>query len=680
MLAHQANEQFRLAANQEREAPNKEDEKEREATNNEAETSHKERPKKLFSPPPPPAWYRLITHNWSHEKEEYKEAEPVYLVEPIVLVGDLDMDIHGRIGASEYKAILDSREKKLKVLDFSDVHLGGAGNVPLIGQYLARVVLNGKPSSFQTYPEWELYHSYLIDSAGFKENEARLFFYIFAAGGGTGSGMSGEFGLAQQYSYHSRIHDESPEVNASGSEIDDNPSEANGGGSETSDRSTEANAGRSRTESRVSRSEPIFSAGIAILPDLDPESAEYSQATHINAGRLICKYFSEEWRFSNGNLEQDSKSGFDRILRPWNALVLVSNNIMRFVEESEEEVGRTKIEKDTNKYVAQQILNILTGQALTIDYDESFIREAGINIGDTMRVDVNDLYMSLVGPVAVAYAESAVPASGNALDIRDVFFRSISFPRLNMQTQAIEGISVLPQASKIYKETLDKFKEQFADNGSYQALEGVKCFINCPATITVISVPLGFELRSKTLSELKLAQDKVFPHTKLKRYALIVASSPYLSLTTLIARSACLSDEVLTLLFAYIKRCFARDPHKYANDGRIEEALMRYMTRLVQDKGIIKGMLEESEDVSEIMLANWKEVKSTYERKARDMFPDSDRFVNMDDILLKADDVINALDYIAVTLRHQGVPLSRTDVTSWKVEREFKTPRSEASA
>jgi hypothetical protein len=565
------------------------------------------------------------------------EKTPVYLVEPIVIVGDLDIDINGRIDFTKHKELIEAGYRKLKLLDLSEIHHGGAGNVPIIGQYLAKVVLNRDSSSFKD-KNWKYYHSYLIDSPGLKENQSRLFFYIFSAGGGTGSGMGGEFGLAQQYAYHSRIRDYS----------------------------TQERAGESNAEGKSQGFEPIFSSGIAILPHFNHAGGEYAQAIHINAGRLICKYLSEEWQFNQSNPKEDAKAGRELILRPWNALMLISNNIMRYVEQQQEEqpVDVTLMEKYANQYVSQQIFNILSAQALTTDYDEAYFRNTDIDIGnDTIRLDANDLYMSLAGPVAIAYAESTPPDdAGNNFDINDVFYRSISLPSFSEETQAIEGISILPQPVNKYKETLRKFKE---NNFHRSSLEGVKFFVNCASTVTIISIPKGYKLPWNELNKLKASLDNVFPHTKLKRYALIIGASRYLSLTTIIANSPCLCEEVITLLFAYLKRCFAKEEYKYTS--KMEEEVTSYIIQREKDENQIKEVFKESEDPSEVMVANWEEVKSTCERKYSDFLNDPDKFIPMDDIRLKVDDVLNALKYISKTLRHQGVPMNLPDVTSWQV-------------
>lgn len=66
------------------------------------------------------------------------------------------------------------------------------------------------------------------------------------------------------------------------------------------------------------------------------------------------------------------------------------------------------MEKFANQYISQQIFNILTAQAVTKDYDQDYFRRAGVDISETIRLDANDLFMSLAGPVTIAYAESTV--------------------------------------------------------------------------------------------------------------------------------------------------------------------------------------------------------------------------------------------------------------------------------
>ena len=193
--------------------------------------------------------------------------------------------------------------------------------------------------------------------------------------------------------------------------------------------------------------------------------------------------------------------------------------------------------------ISQQIFNILTAQAVTTDYDENYFRRAGIDIGETIRLDANDLFMSLAGPVAVAYAESVIPpdssgeklkmfdkASGG-LNIDDLFFRSIDLPHFNKVTQAIEGISLLPIESSRYRETL----AGYVKNG-YNAseLKDLHFFKNCSSVVSIISLPKDYKLSYMDLNRLKSHLNSLFPNTTLKRYALVIGASANISLTTLI--------------------------------------------------------------------------------------------------------------------------------------------------
>ena len=137
-----------------------------------------------------------------------RAAKPVFLIEPLVMLGDLDKDIEGRIRFSrkgEMSGFLDDYSK-MKIMDLSEVHAGGAGNTPIL---VAKIILNKDTRRFSN-EDWKFIHSYLIDSCGIKANQSRLYFSIFSAGGGTGSGMASEFGLAQQHSYMNKTFDTKP--------------------------------------------------------------------------------------------------------------------------------------------------------------------------------------------------------------------------------------------------------------------------------------------------------------------------------------------------------------------------------------------------------------------------------------------------------------------------------------
>lgn len=560
---------------------------------------------------------------------------PVFLIEPVVMLGDLDKDIAGRIRYSSHHTsnnFLDEYSK-LQIMDLSEVHAGGAGNAPILGQYLAKIILNKETSSFSN-DAWKHMHSYLLDSCGIKANQSRLYFYIFSAGGGTGSGMASEFGLAQQYSYMSKTFD----YHSVESQLSD------------------------KRHSFVF--EPIFTSGICILPNLSGNKVEVSEALHMNAGRLLCKYLSEEWDFSyNVEREDDDLPGnMMARIRPWNSMMLISNDIMRYAEETdgdvEADIDVNTMEKYANQYISQQIFNILTAQAVTTDYDEDYFRRAGVDIAETIRLDANDLFMSLAGPVAVAYAESVVSdkANSDSIDMDDLFCRSIDLPHFNNDTSAIEGISILPIESSSYRETLKQYRKSNYDTDS---LNHLHFFKNCSSIVSIISLPKDYKLSFTALNRLKVHLNSLFPNTTLKRYALVIGASPNVSLTTLVAKSPCLSDDFLTLMVAYVKRCFARDEYRF--DDTVDQAILNFITTDDFDEDEVDKFFNLYENPAKILDTNWYAIKPMYEKKYRELIDDDDKFISINDIRLDIDNVKKAIKYLREIYRHK---VSKTSVMS----------------
>ena len=572
-------------------------------------------------------------------------VKPVFLIEPMVMLGDLDKDIEGRIQLTHNKEddnyLLDDYNK-LKIMDLSEVHAGGAGNAPILGQYLAKIILNKDTQQFSN-EDWKFIHSYLIDSCGIKANQSRLYFYIFSAGGGTGSGMASEFGLAQQYAYMRKTFD--PKLEDTGLQNQDH----------------------------AFIFEPIFTSGICILPNIQDNQVEMSEALHINAGRLLCKYLSEEWDFSyNFDTEETSDENMMNRIRPWNAMMLISNDIMRYAEQTDDGniqyVDVNAMEKYANQYISQQIFNILTAQAVTTDYDEDYFRRAGVDIGETIRLDANDLFMSLAGPVAVAYAESVVPTTPqdvsdrrrfdeeSRLDIDDLFYRSIDLPHFNKVTQAIEGVSLLPIESERYRERLKRFR----DSGyNAETLSDLHFFQNCSSIVSIVSLPKDYKLSYVDLNRLKTHLNALFPNTTLKRYALVIGASANLSLTTLVVKSPCLSDDFLTLITAYIKRCFATESARF--DDTLDRSMLQFIKNDEFDEQLVDEMLNEFENPAKILDTNWYAIKPMYEKKYREMCHDRSNFVSINDIRLNRDNIKKAIKYLREIYRHK---ISKTQMIS----------------
>ncbi|HHJ4328325.1 TPA: hypothetical protein ACQJWO_005639, partial [Klebsiella pneumoniae] len=412
----------------------------------------------------------------------------------------------------------------------------------------------------------------------------------------------------------------------------------------------------------------IFTSGICILPSISDQRVEMSEALHINAGRLLCKYLSEEWDFSyNFDNEESGEESAMRRIRPWNAMMLISNDIMRHAEESDggnaQNIDVNAMERHANQYISQQIFNILTAQAVTTDYDQNYFRRAGIDIGETIRLDANDLFMSLAGPVAVAYAESVVPEQPAPaatekfkvfekdtprLNIDDLFFRSIDLPHFNKATQAIEGISLLPIEATRYREALDQYKQSGYDAAT---LRDLHFFKNCSSVVSILSLPKDYKLSYMDLNRLKSHLNSLFPNTTLKRYALVIGASANLSLTTLVVKSPCLSDDFLTLIVAYIKRCFAREPFRY--DDSLDNSLLELIVSEQFDEARLDAMLNEHENPAKILDTNWYAIKPMYEKKYRELVGERDKFVSINDIRLSRNCVKKAVRYLREIYRHR---------------------------
>lgn len=407
-----------------------------------------------------------------------------------------------------------------------------------------------------------------------------------------------------------------------------------------------------------------------------------SEALHINAGRLLCKYLAEEWDFSyNFDNEDSSESSVMHRIRPWNAMMLISNDIMRYAEETDDggiqHIDVNAMEKYANQYISQQIFNILTAQAVTTDYDENYFRRAGIDIGETIRLDANDLFMSLAGPVAVAYAESVIPGdssnaerlklfekTGTGLNIDDLFFRSIDLPHFNKVTQAIEVISLLPIESGRYRETL----ASYVKNGYNAAeLKDLHFFKNCSSVVSIVSLPKDYKLSYMDLNRLKSHLNSLFPNTTLKRYALVIGASANISLTTLIVKSPCLSDDFLTLIVAFIKRCFAKDNYRF--DEQLDQAMLEFIRAEHFDEDSLDQMLNEFENPAKILDTNWYAIKPMYEKKYRELIHNKDKFVSINDIRLSRDSVKKAIKYLREIYRHK---ISKTKVISLNPQADKK--------
>ena len=326
------------------------------------------------------------------------DRDQVFLVDPVILAADLDGDTTQRIRVAN--PMLTEGALRFGITELDWINRGGAGNIPVVGRYLATLALLAEAN-----PEtsWARHRSYLVDSSGLAANASRLFFYLFSAGGGSGSGMAPVFGRAQQQARMINVKRQRP-------------------------------SGQSARE----YTEALCSIGVCVLPDI--LGTAHSQ--HYNAGRLLCEYLASLNRFE---LTFNPATGLP--LPTFSCLLLVSNTVVHHAlgERYSSEVHAVKAEQLANKYVARQLFNLLTAQALVEDYritDPKVIpamNAAGISLDDTTKLDINDLENSLSGAAVIGYAEQF----GNE-DFGQLFLRAVSPASYNSDNEVFEGISLLP--------------------------------------------------------------------------------------------------------------------------------------------------------------------------------------------------------------------------------------------
>lgn len=190
-------------------------------------------------------------------------------------------------------------------------------------------------------------------------------------------------------------------------------------------------------------------------------------------------------------------------------------------------------------------------------------------------------------------------------------------------------------------------------------LRDLHFFKNCSSIVTILSLPKDYKLSYMDLNRLKTHLNGLFPNTTLKRYALVIGASANLSLTTLVVKSPCLSDDFLTLFVAYIKRCFANDKTRF--DDTLDHAVLDLIRAEEFDEQRVDEMLNEFENPTRILDTNWYAIKPMYEKKYREMCSDEKSFVSINDIRLSRENVKQAIRYLREIYRHRT---SKTQIIS----------------
>ena len=281
------------------------------------------------------------------------QDKALYLFEPVILLADLDQ---GQVQSVTRSKRLSNYPRCLWV-DLDWLLRGGAGNVPQAAQYMTRVALKVPYESLQDidsqpFTSWKTTRSFFVDSAGAKENQTRLTFFLFSTGGGTGSGMSIEVGTAQGFLTHKRQK-----------ELTKAPS---------------GNPGASLL-AKTGPLEACCSIGLGIMPG----RTQQIDAQALNTGRVLCNYLARFGRFAS---VFDRKELSETTWPPFDALLLVSNEVVGFLQSDSSVIpSQEDAERAANHYIAQQIFGVLMAQSLPEDFEDHQEWNLGSADGDKRR-------------------------------------------------------------------------------------------------------------------------------------------------------------------------------------------------------------------------------------------------------------------------------------------------------
>jgi len=119
----------------------------------------------------------------------------------------------------------------------------------------------------------------------------------------------------------------------------------------------------------------------------------------------------------------------------------------------------------------------------------------------------------------------------------------------------------------------------------------------------------------------------------------------------LITKSPCLSDEVITLMAAYVKRCFAKP--EYVFNDEIEKKIVGMVSAKEFDENELDEYLTDFENPAKVLDTNWFAIKPMYEKKYRELVNDDNRFVSINEIRLGITDVKRAIKYLRAVYNHR---------------------------
>jgi hypothetical protein len=331
--------------------------------------------------------------------------------------------------------------------------------------------------------------------------------------------------------------------------------------------------------------------------------------------------------------------------------LLVSNTVVHHAlgERFSSEIYAVKAEQLANKYVARQLFNLLTAQALVEDYritDPKVIpamNAAGISLDDTTKLDINDLENSLSGTAVIGYGEQF----GHE-DFGQLFLRAVSPASYNSDNEVFEGISLLPIKFEEYQATIEACRK----NNSIEQLRDFDLFGKALSVVAIVSAPRSELFEQYNLRKVHENIESLFPNATIKRYALILGASENCSLTLIISGSACLVPDALFAIRNYVFGCFVADNRQ---QERFTQIFTQLMSNPVFEPGELAAMMRDKESLDPIIVGMgsqgaWRRRKQELELRAQSLNPrnvaNSAPPVVVEDVLLSKQEVIDALEYI----------------------------------
>ena len=482
---------------------------------------------------------------WMSQFFGQRGETPVLQFEPIMLIGDIDetafVDVDGLMregGVPE-----DMRKDFLK-LNYQALAEGGVGHVPVFAEFVSKGLLLLPAVERADVPLWSTARGLLLNFSTKRKQIPRLVFYVFSSGGGTGAGSAPEIMRAQSYA---------------------------------------------KTVTNVDRE--MYFTGVSILP----ANISRDQTLLINTGRTLVRYLADL------NINLESRAAYDgapscaassfiempdqmqpgmeldendgrvtsRPILPWNALALISNDVM----ETSANQAQTfdEAESNANQYIAQQVFNLAAAQfpAAEFDKDEDSGPITKKNYQE-VRLDPNDLKAGLTGPYAVCFAAAPteVAADQDTRVVDEMFLRAISLASQHSVegskgSPLIEGISVAPFHKEEYRTIIESLKiyldaedQQGLTFESLSELRAIPFFERCPRIIFSLTSPQKSDIPNSYKERLGQLIEWAFPNLIQTRSAISWGTTAFFSLSIFVETSVLLVPDVQLAIVNYLRLCW----------------------------------------------------------------------------------------------------------------------------